>query len=295
MANLSKNTRGAILITLGALCFVSNDVILKSFANELPWQQPVLLRSIIGTFFLLLLALTVEGRKSTKELLVLFQDKYCALRIFCEALATVLWVSSLMKITLASAISINQSLPVFLMLGGVFFFKEKISWRRKLAAIISFVGVLLIIQPWSTNYTIWVLISLLSALAMATRDLATKAIPEHFPTFYITMLSMAGITIVILPFALLGQWMTMDGVAWLKTVSAAILISFAFLFTIIGTRLGEMSFLAIFRYTSLVWGMLFSLAFFNERLDFNTTLGATLILFAGIYMVFREQKLTDNL
>jgi len=75
-----------------------------------------------------------------------------------------------------------------------------------------------------------------------------------------------------------------------------LLLSAAFLtvgyFTAVATmRVGEISFVAPFRYTSLIWAILLGLVFFGEWPDPWTWAGSSLVVGAGLYSILRERQL----
>ena len=56
-------------------------------------------------------------------------------------------------------------------------------------------------------------------------------------------------------------------------------------------RVGEVSFIAPFRYTRLVFAMVIGLFVFGERPDALMLAGSALIITSGLYTFFREQRL----
>jgi drug/metabolite transporter (DMT)-like permease len=60
---------------------------------------------------------------------------------------------------------------------------------------------------------------------------------------------------------------------------------------VIATRIAEISVIAPFRYSRLLFAMLLAVTIFGERPDALTLLGAALIAGAGIYAMWREARL----
>jgi len=62
-----------------------------------------------------------------------------------------------------------------------------------------------------------------------------------------------------------------------------------YLFSIMVMRVGEIGFIAPFRYTALVWGLLLGWAVFDDWPDGLTLLGSGIIVATGIYTLWRER------
>ena len=56
-------------------------------------------------------------------------------------------------------------------------------------------------------------------------------------------------------------------------------------------RVGEVSFVAPFRYTGLIWALLLGLVFFGEWPEPLTLLGAAIIVGTGVFTLLREARL----
>jgi drug/metabolite transporter (DMT)-like permease len=54
-------------------------------------------------------------------------------------------------------------------------------------------------------------------------------------------------------------------------------------------RSGEISFVSPFRYTGMVWAILFGFLLFGDLPDHATTLGTVIVIGMGIYAFHRER------
>jgi drug/metabolite transporter (DMT)-like permease len=55
-------------------------------------------------------------------------------------------------------------------------------------------------------------------------------------------------------------------------------------------RGGEISFIAPFRYTSLIWALLIGVLVFGERPGMTVLLGAAVVICSGLYTFYRESR-----
>ena len=290
----TNNIGGAFFIILSMFFFVTNDGFMKSLSGELAWHQVVALRGILGTLLLFGLAVVFDGWRSPREILGYLRHRPCVLRVLFEVLALSIWIVAVMNMSLAGATAINQLLAVFLTLGGALVFGERIGLYRLSATIVSFVGVLLIVKPGSESFTVFALVALLATMLMAARDIATRALSQTIPSTYVAAISMAALCAFGFTFAATSTWPPLSLQILLRIAGAAVSMSLAFLFAVMGARIGEVSFLAPFRYAALVGGLLIAVVFFDERPDALSLVGASIIVAAGLYILHRENRISLN-
>ena len=60
-------------------------------------------------------------------------------------------------------------------------------------------------------------------------------------------------------------------------------------------RVGEISFVTPFRYTRLVFALIFGIVIFGERPDVLTLTGSAIIVLSGIYTVWRERRIKKTI
>ena len=67
-------------------------------------------------------------------------------------------------------------------------------------------------------------------------------------------------------------------------------MSAAYLLSVLVMRQGEVSFVAPFRYTGLIWALVLGLIFFDHWPDTLTLIGAGVIVMSGLFTMWRETK-----
>ena len=129
---------------------------------------------------------------------------------------------------------------------------------------------------------------------MLFRSLATRPIPAHIPSLFITLVTTVAVMVVggIILFPL-GGWTPPSFRALSLLVLAAVLILVGYQYVIMALRAGDMSAVAPFRYTALLWAMLLGYLFFGDRPDRYMLLGASFIVVSGLYAFYRERKLAS--
>lgn len=105
-----------------------------------------------------------------------------------------------------------------------------------------------------------------SLAVTAARDLLTRKmyadVPSLAVTFVTASVNMAVGGLLIQPF---GGWQPMNFMILSHLAGSAVLVLVGYRAIILAMRTGEISFVAPFRYTSLLWGFMIGVFFFNER------------------------------
>ncbi|MEM7021613.1 MAG: DMT family transporter [Pseudomonadota bacterium] len=287
----SHDLRGIILIVLSMGCFIANDGLMKSLGDYLAWHQALALRGVIAAVLGIGLALAIDGRRPAGEIIAYLRNIPCLLRLVFEILSTALYLTAIFNMPLAGATAINQLVPVLLTIGGALFLREQVGWRRYAAAGAGFLGVMLIIQPGTSEFTPFALFALAGTCTMAARDLVTRKLPPGIPSTYVAAMTVIAVAIMGQIVALNSDWPPIEPWMLLHVTLAAVAVSLAFLFGVMAVRLAEVSLLAPFRFTSLIWGLLIGVLAFGERPGALTLLGAAIVIGAGLYILYRERMI----
>jgi drug/metabolite transporter (DMT)-like permease len=284
---LSDNTRGAMLMSLAMASFACNDAIVKSMTSELTIAQIMAARGLMTTCLVFLVARRMGADLSWQTL----KNRSVLLRILFELGATLTFFSALSRIEFATASSIMQSLPLAVTLGAALFFREPVGWRRWAAIVVGFVGVLLVIRPGPEGFAPAALFAVAAVFFTASRDLATRRVSAHISSLTITLYT-AGANallgaLLIVP---MGGWQPVSVVTFGQLAATAVLVFAGYQAVIMAMRGGEISFVAPFRYTSLIWALMIGMFVFGETLTASMLGGAAIIIASGLYTFVRENK-----
>ncbi|MFK0382516.1 DMT family transporter [Agrobacterium sp. NPDC090273] len=284
---LTDNTRGALLMAVAMASFTANDALTKSVTPYINTGQIMFVRGIMTAILVYFAARHFGALRPLKTLL----RPIIILRCLCEVTAAVLYLTALGLIEFSNASAILQSLPLVVTLGAALFLREPVGWRRWLAIIVGFLGVLVILRPGPDGFTFGALLVVASLAVTAARDLLTRKMYADVPSLAVTVITafvnMAMGGLLIQPF---GGWQPMNGWIISHLAGSAVLVLIGYQAIIVAMRTGEISFVAPFRYTSLLWGFMIGIFFFNERIDSWTIVGAAIVIGSGLYTFYRESK-----
>lgn len=281
------NLKGAALMAYAMAAFALNDTCVKLAARELPLMQVVLLRGLVASLAIgaALVLLRAPLRIDRRDLgLVL-------LRGLVEAGAAWTFLTALVHMPIADLTAILQALPLAVTLGAAVFFGEPVGWRRWAAIGAGFFGVLLIVRPGTEVFTISSLLGLLTVALAATRDLVTRRLSRGVPTLLVTFTSTAMVTAMGGVLSLGTGWIAPVPVHWALILCAAIFVTTAVGAIVAAMRVGEVGFVAPFRYAGLVAAMAAGFVVFGEFPDALTLAGAAIVVGSGAFAFWRERRL----
>jgi drug/metabolite transporter (DMT)-like permease len=283
----SSNTQGALYMTVAMAGFSASDALSKSVISEMNAGQIMFLRGVFTSVLVYLIARQMGALRSWR----IVPDPMVAVRVICEILAAVTYITALGMMPIANASAILQSLPLVVTFGAVLFFAEPVGWRRMLAIVAGLVGVMIIVRPGVDGFTPAALLCIASVLVTAGRDLATRSISREVPSLMITVITAVSVSLfgaLLIP--VLGGWKPVSGTSLSHIGLAAVLVLIGYQSVILAMRVGEISFVAPLRYTSLIFSALLGWLFFAEVPDRWTLIGAAIVIASGLYTFYREAK-----
>lgn len=266
--------------------FTINDTFVKLLGDHLPFFQFLLLRSIGAAVFILVLAY----RAGALRLPANAQDRRLILfRSLAEMAAAYFFLTALIHMPIANVTAILQALPLTVALGAALVLGENVGWRRFAAIGVGFIGVYLIVRPGSEGFTIHSIYALLAVVAVTIRDLAARRITKQVSSLTVA----TSAVLFILAFSAIGalgtEWQPVRPVDWLWLSGSVISIIVAYQFSVSAMRVGEIGFVAPFRYTSLLVALIAGLLIFGDWPDGITLLGAAIVVSTGLFTLWRER------
>jgi S-adenosylmethionine uptake transporter len=286
-----SNMRGAALMTASMAGYTFNDICIKLLAGEVPLFQAVFVRGIFASVFLFLLArhmgaLRFDLPRRDWGLVVL--------RTIGELGATYCFLMALFNMPIANVTAILQALPLTVALAAALFLGEPLGWRRLGAILAGFLGVMLIVQPGGDGFTVWSLYALVAVGFITLRDLAARRLSPGTPSLTVSLVAAVSICLAGGVAATTEPWVPMGLYEWAVLILAALFILGGYLASVAVMRVGEIGFVAPFRYTGLLWALLLGWLFFGDWPDRLTLIGAGIVVAMGLFTLFRERQLAQR-
>jgi drug/metabolite transporter (DMT)-like permease len=193
------------------------------------------------------------------------------------------------RLPVADVTVISQAVPIFSSILAIIFLKEIIGWRRWLAIIVGFLGVIIAINPtgqiavasiYALGGTIMWSVTIIFLRLLGSTEHPVKTV------FYFMLVSFI-ITFFFQPF--LWKQPTLEVIFLFVGIGLA-----AFLTQLLMTyalQKAPASIVSPFNYTGIIWAIIFDYLIWNSHPVFTTILGGIIITISGIYIFRREAKL----
>ena len=284
----TDNTRAALMMVASMAFFAVEDLFLKRSAEALPPGQVLALTGGAGACVFWLLAAGQRQPILSREAL----RGMPLARTLAEAVAAMLYIMALALAPLTMTSALLQASPLVVVAGAAMFLGETVGWRRWASILVGFLGVLVILEPWRAAFDPTGLLTVACVLVLAVRDLTTRVMPARIGTFQVATWAYLGLVPAgAALMAGMGQsfvWPTPG--QWAGLCGALISGLFGYYAVVAAMRLGEVSVVAPFRYTRLVFAMAIAVVFLGERPAGTTLLGAAIVVGSGLYAFARERR-----
>lgn len=213
--------------------------------------------------------------------------------------STAAFVGAVQVMPIADALAIVFVEPFILLALGHLIFKEQVGPRRITAAVIGFLGALLVIQPNFERFGAVALYPLATAAFFAFYMLLTRRISREVPPEAMQFHTAAIGTLILLPVLGLGGWAGVpvlaitnpEPVVWLQLLGVGLAATVSHLSITYALRFAPSATLAPLHYLEIVGAVLFGWLFFADWPNPLSWAGIVIITGSGLYIIARERAL----
>lgn len=291
----SSHARAAALMLASTLAFGLMAIFIRLASADMPTWEIAFFRVAFG--FLILLTVLIWPLRTqprpvhaflasvrTRQLpRYLLRGAIGVAAMFCG-----FWAIS--HLPLAQAIALNYSSPIFVTIAAMLMLGERVRARRWAAVIVGFIGVLVIVRPYSQAFSVQSLVAVAAAVLSALVAVQIKQLSAIDKADTIVFWTYAlWVPMTLLP--TLFVWRTPQGIDWLWLVMAGLMGTAGQLLWTRALKLGEVSALTPISFTQLPVVTFAGWLLFDEIVDTPTMLGAGIILASTFYIARRESLL----
>ncbi len=277
---------GIVLMIATTFVFAMQDGISRHLAGE----YNVLMVVMIRYWFFAAFVITIASRQAG-GIRAAAKTEQPALQIFRGALLATeicVMIGAFVLLGLVEAHAIFACYPLIVAALSGPILGEQVGWRRWAAIGIGFVGILVILQPGVTVFSIEALVPLCAAIMFAIYNLLTRFAARKdkaATSFFWTGTIGAVVTTCI------GVWfweaMTPGDWIWMATLCVS---GASGHFLLIKTyEVAEASAVQPFAYLQLVFASALGLTVFGEELATNVVIGAGIVVAAGMFTLWRAR------
>jgi drug/metabolite transporter (DMT)-like permease len=287
---LSDRPRAILLMVLAITCFSALDASAKYLGQHygLPVEQVAWSR-FMGQFLALIVLVPTIGSLS---LPALFRTRHLKLQLVRSTLmasTTVLNFLALEHLRLDQTVTIVFLAPLVVALLAGPLLGEWVGWRRLLAILVGFLGILVAVNPAIGPVHPAVGYSFLGMLAYALFMILTRYMAAFDPPMVTLFYSMFVGAFLGAPFALAAWHTPPDGLSWLLLAALGVFGGLGHWLFLHAYRLAPASAIAPFLYMQLLSMIAFGYLVFGDVPDLQTLAGALIIVASGIYLFHRER------
>lgn len=280
--------KGALFIVLSELFLVVSGMVVKQVTESLPTEVIVFARNLFA-LILLLPWLLKNGLSAVRTNHLRFH----LLRATIGVTAMMCLYYSWGHLPLAEAALLKQTAPFFIPIFALWWLGEGIPTAVKLAILVGFCGVFMVLNPSHENLNIAVLIAVFGAMLGGLAKVIIRRMSHTEPAqrivFYFALFS----TLLSI-FPAILNWKTPTAIesAWLMLM--ALTSTIAQLLLSRGYALAPAGQLGPYTYTSVAFAALFGWWIWDEFLGLNSLTGIVLIMSAGILSLNANRSRTLN-
>lgn len=297
---------GALSLCLGVMIFSGQDWIIKLLSGDYPVHQAIAIRGIVAVPILLVV---IAATANLRDLLSP-RAGWLTVRGLVLMVAYTAYYLAFPSMPLANVVALWFTAPLFVTLLAGPFLGERVGMRRWVVTIAGFIGVIIIVRPLTSAFTLASLLPIVSALAYAISALMARRMgqTESAPVMSVYQ-NMVYLLVALVLAAVLGNgqfegtddpslaflvrgWVNPSPRDLALLAACGVIASAATVLLTQAYRLAEANFIACFEYTSIIWATLGGYLFWNEVPDVYTFIGAALIVAAGFYMLFAAPPVT---
>jgi drug/metabolite transporter (DMT)-like permease len=281
---LPDNLKGIAFLMLASILFTLMALLIKLLGQHLHLTQILLLRQI-GMIVMVAPAILRKfpgSLHSTRPVMQL-------IRVLCALVAMLGGFTAVIHMPLAEATAIFFAKSFFVTIFAVIFLGEIVGAYRWGAVLIGFVGVLIMLQPGTDNFTVYGLASLTGAAGAAAVMIFLRLLSRSDSADSILTWGALGVG-VVMTVPGIYFWQAPTGLEWLLLVAVGVVSYFGQRCNIFAYKLGEASLLASFDYVRLLWATLFGFLVFGQLPGASTWVGAAIVVAAAIFMIYRETR-----
>ena len=282
----AANRRGVLAMCGAMACLVANDTLVKFASQSLPASELIFVRGVFATALLLVLVRVMGLGGQLPALL----DRRVLLRALLDGLGTLAYLISLFHLPLANTNAINMAAPLFITVFAALLFHERVAAARWAAVGVGFTGVLLVVQPVGSAFNAFALLCLLGALLNASRDIVTRTIPRGVHALLITLTTAVIVLLLSAGWGLFQPWRPLTAGQLALLAAASVCLSGGYLLLTVSMRNGDLSLVAPFRYTALLFAVVLGWVVWSDVPNATAWTGIALLVGAGLFVLQRERS-----
>jgi S-adenosylmethionine uptake transporter len=278
---------GVLLMLGGDFMFALNDAMGKWLVATFSVGQVVLIRSV-GAFIVLG---PMIARQGVGKLFGIERPWLQFWRVVFATADTGLFYAAVVYLPLADVMTFYMAGPIYVAALSHLLLGEKVGWRRWLAILIGFGGVVIALRPSTASLSLSSLFALVGSMSFAMSLILSRLLRGTTDAALVTWQTLGALAVGA---ALsITTWRTPSALDFSAMLLLGVVSCCAHLMITRALKLAPAATLAPLHYTLLLWAVIFGLIFFNDVPDMQILVGSGVIVLAGLF-IFHRQKVVDK-
>ncbi len=267
-----------------SIFFTVMALLIKLLGQDLHITQILLIRQL-GMIVMVLPAIMSNFPGSLRSKLPGLQ----ILRLGLAIITMLCTFSAVIYLPLADATAISFAKSFFITIFAVLFLKEVVGIFRWSAVAIGFVGIMVMLQPGTADFSIYSITALVGAAGAGAIMIILRMLSQKDSADTIMTWSALGVGMVM---AIPGiyYWQPLATFEWGLFAVLAVASYFGQRCNIFAFKYGEASLLASLDYGRLLWATLLGYLVFGHFPGAATWIGALIVISAAIFVIYRETR-----
>jgi drug/metabolite transporter (DMT)-like permease len=265
------------------------SVCIKATGDHIPLFQVVFFRNFFALIPLIFVIYFLKLKLSTINKYPLHLG-----RAVIGITAMSLFFISIRYVPLVEMQTISFSSVFFISILSVFFLGEKIGYRRIIAVVIGFIGVVIILNPGSAIFSNYSFLPLIASFFLSIAVIFLKKILLTNNNILSVWIFTAFCTVISL-FFYDDTWIWPQNYDLIFMVASGFLGFIAQICLTKSFQMADASLLAPLDFSSVIWSFLIGYIFFQEFITLNVLFGGLIIIMSVSYIFYRERVLKKQI
>lgn len=281
----SSSAKGALLALLAFGVYSTHDVVVKSLGSSYSPFQIVFFANLFGFPIVTLMLMRDADNGNLRPR----HPWWTLLRTASTVISTTLVFYGFSVLPMAQTYALIFAAPLLITILAIPILGERVGWRRQVAVLVGLVGVLVVIRPGTTELQAGHVAVLAAAVFSAIAAVVVRKIGHEERSAVLLLYPMMA-NFLLMGCALPFVYQPLPVVDIGALLLMALLGFLGGLLHISAYRAGSAVVVAPMQYSQILWAVVYGALFFGERPDWNTAIGATIVIASGIYVVLREDR-----
>lgn len=290
---MKNNLLIAVLLTLSGLFFLDcMGIAIKYLRNDYPAAVLSVYRNLFGIIpCMLVLFLSSQWHAGGRKIIIK-EWRLGLLRGVFVCFAQICLYTSYFYVPYALVATMEHTGPMIVSLLCIPILGEKFGLYKMSAVILGFVGIIFIMQPWTDDFNIYLILPICAAFGYSLARVTSLSFPKEVLSPLINIYAQVGTilcsSLIIIFF---NQWTPFKSIEDLLLILIMGLIGgTGTLLIIYGARKAELSKITPFDYIEIFFALILGWVFFQEWPIDSLFPGVLFIIAGGLIIIWRQKK-----